>query len=119
MSTGEHHERGLSEGTEIAKKALSKRAWYVQGGAHLESGVHMLGGGDSKEGWQDRLGCQEFWTSGKVVVGVILARGCRCVPQGASWKGKSGGREERGGKWGCFPWPPEALESLKKQSGQP
>lgn len=52
VGTGEHNECNLlSEGTEIAKKALSKRAWYVQGGAHLESGVHRLEGGDSKEGW--------------------------------------------------------------------
>lgn len=33
----------LSEETEIAKKAQSKRAWCVQGGAYLEVGYTVWG----------------------------------------------------------------------------
>lgn len=106
VSTGEHNECSLlSEGTEIAKKALSKRAWCVQGGAHLESGVHRLEGGDSKEGWQDTLGCQGFGHQARWF-GADLGKGLQmCAPSRADvclkeplGRGKvRGGRSEVGG----------------------
>lgn len=52
VSTGEDNEyKLLAEGTEIANKALRTRAWYVRGGADLESWMEGTARRAGKIGW--------------------------------------------------------------------
>lgn len=92
VSTGEDNEyRLLAEGTEIANKALRTRAWYVRGGADLESWMEGTARRAGKIGWAVMgFGHQARWVWGGSSwqrAADMCPKWSRCVPQGAPLEG--------------------------------
>lgn len=103
-------------GDRNCKRKLRGKNLCVQE-AHWRAGCtgRWTGGGQARQGWA----VTGFRHQARCLGFTPLARDTVAGPMLDLLEGGEGEarRLERGGRWGCLSWPPEALQSFKKRTG--